>query len=287
MLDFRLREMLENPEQIFELKREEIALLIDEALAVLGQEKTLIEFNNKKTLFVGDTHGDLDSTASVVRKFLDKGYRHIVFLGDYVDRGPHQIENMNYILCLKLLYPKRVVLLRGNHETPETNSRYGFLDVVTRNLSQEFYRSYNDLFSYLPYSCLIDKRVLCLHGGLAKQLCSINQLRRIPRQVRITDPIAYQILWNDPVEGVEGFVESMRGSNIFYFGKDAFNRFAEKNEVDLVIRAHQAFSKGYRFFFDNRILSIFSAKDYVKPTEAKIAELGEDSSLRILSVPEE
>lgn len=284
MFDSRLREILENPEQIFELKRGEIALLIDRTLSVLGREPALVEFDNVKTLFVGDTHGDLESTVSIAKRFLDKGYRHIVFLGDYVDRGRHQIENMNYILCLKLLYPQRVVLLRGNHETPETNSRYGFLDAVMKNLTREFYRSYNNLFSYLPYSCLIGKRVLCLHGGLAKQLNSIDQLRQIPRQVTITDPIAYQILWNDPIEGVKGFVESMRGLEIFCFGEDAFNQFAEKNELDLLIRAHQALSDGYRFFFGNRILSIFSAKNYAKPIDAKIAELDEDGSLGILPV---
>ncbi|MFX0068071.1 MAG: metallophosphoesterase [Candidatus Hodarchaeota archaeon] len=285
-MDKRIRQILEDPEQIFELKEKEIALLIERALVVLRREEPLVHFNNVNTLLVGDTHGDLESTISIIKRFLDRGYEHIVFLGDYVDRGSHQIENINYILCLKLVHPKRVILLRGNHETPETNSRYGFLDVVMSRLTQESYSSYNNLFSHLPYSCLIDKRVLCLHGGLATQLSDIDQLKRIPRQVKITDPLTYEILWNDPDDNVKGFAESDRGSKIFCFGQDVFNEFAEKNGIDLLIRGHQVFPKGYRFLFDNRILSIFSAKNYTRPIDAKVAELDENGDLRLVPVDE-
>ena len=286
-MDRRIREIIEDPKQILELKEEEISLLIERALSELRRGGPLVQFNNAKTLFVGDTHGDLESTISIIKRFLDGSYEHIVFLGDYVDRGSHQIETINYLLCLKLAYPKRVILLRGNHETPETNSNYGFLDEVTSKLSQEFYDRYNNLFSYLPYSCLIDRRVLCLHGGLAKELNDIDQLKRIPRQVKITDPLTYQILWNDPVESVKGFVASNRGSKIFCFGQDVFHQFAEKNGIDLLIRGHQVFPSGYRFLFDNRILSIFSAKNYTRPIDAKIGELSESDNLRLISVDED
>lgn len=287
MVDTKIREILEYPDQILDLGKEEISFLIEKAVTVLRREGPLVQFSNVNTLFAGDTHGDLDSTISIVKRFLNGGYEHIVFLGDYVDRGSHQIENINYLLYLKLAYPKRVILLRGNHETPQTNLNYGFFDIVKNKLTQDIYDRYNDLFSYLPYSCLIDRRILCLHGGLATQLSEIDQLRRIPRQAKITDPLTYQILWNDPLESAKGFVESSRGSKIFCFGKDVFKHFAEKNNIDLLIRGHQVFSAGYRFMFDNKILSIFSAKNYTRPIDAKIAELNENEGLRLLPVDED
>ncbi|MFX0097287.1 MAG: metallophosphoesterase [Candidatus Hodarchaeota archaeon] len=283
----RTREILENPRQVFELEEGEISFLIERALTVLRREEPLVQFDNVNTLFVGDTHGDLDSTISIIERFMEREYEHIVFLGDYVDRGSHQIENINYILCLKLVHPKRVILLRGNHETPEVNSRYGFLDEVMKKSTQKSYNSYNNLFSHLPYSCLIDKRVLCLHGGLATQLGDIDQLKRIPKQVKITDPLTYEILWNDPMENVKGFAESNRGSRIFCFGQDVFNQFAEKNNITLLIRGHQVFPKGYRFLFNNKILSLFSAKNYIRPIDAKIAQLNKNGDLRLLSVDED
>jgi hypothetical protein len=49
-------------------------------------------------------------------------------IGDFVDRGYHSVETITLLFCLKVKYPDRMYLLRGNHESHNVTIMYGFLD---------------------------------------------------------------------------------------------------------------------------------------------------------------
>lgn len=69
-----------------------------------------------------DLHGDivgllaaLDTSQAIARLKADPHFI-LVLAGDYVDRGLSQLLLLPLITELKRMFPKQVVLLRGNHE---------------------------------------------------------------------------------------------------------------------------------------------------------------------------
>ncbi|MBW2529766.1 MAG: serine/threonine protein phosphatase [Deltaproteobacteria bacterium] len=70
-----------------------------------------------RTFATGDIHGDLDALLRVEAQWpkLDEGDT-LVFVGDYVDRGPQSAQVVEHIRSLSERTPAQVVALRGNHE---------------------------------------------------------------------------------------------------------------------------------------------------------------------------
>ncbi|MHA2326474.1 MAG: serine/threonine protein phosphatase, partial [Promethearchaeota archaeon] len=61
---------------------------------------------------------------------------------------------------------------------------------------------------------------------------------------------------------LKGFTDSFRGNGIKFFGEDVFERFLKNNNLKLLIRAHECFPEGFKWFFHKRLLSIFSSANY-------------------------
>ncbi len=65
---------------------------------------------------VGDIHGQFDKLKRLMdRVAIDYSQDTLVFLGDYIDRGPGSFEVVQYLIELQQAHPE-VVLLKGNHE---------------------------------------------------------------------------------------------------------------------------------------------------------------------------
>jgi serine/threonine protein phosphatase 1 len=69
-----------------------------------------------RTFAIGDIHGDLAALEALLAKLPLETDDQIVFIGDYVDRGPDSKGVVARVRALQTERAGRVVCLRGNHE---------------------------------------------------------------------------------------------------------------------------------------------------------------------------
>ena len=147
--------------------------LCDLVLPLFQKEPTLLEVAPPLTV-LGDIHGqfyDLLELFSVGGKPPEQNF---IFLGDYVDRGQHSVQVISLLLGLKVKYPDQVFLMRGNHESMNTTSHYGFRQELLRKYRSEIvYSLFSELFDSIPIAAIVGNSVFCVHGGLSPLLSQI------------------------------------------------------------------------------------------------------------------
>lgn len=129
-------------------------------------------------------------------------------MGDFVDRGYYSVETFLLLLALKVRYPDRITLIRGNHESRQITQVYGFYDECLRKYgSTEVWRCCTEIFDYLSLSAIIDGKIFCVHGGLSPSIQYLDQIRTIDRKQEVPhDGPMCDLLWSDP----EGRLDSYR-----------------------------------------------------------------------------
>lgn len=71
------------------------------------------------TYAIGDVHGSFEKLEALVERCkAHAGARasRLVFLGDYIDRGPRSRDVVGFLMTLQARRPTEVVCLKGNHE---------------------------------------------------------------------------------------------------------------------------------------------------------------------------
>ncbi len=76
---------------------------------------------------IGDLHGCLEYLERLLDELKpDLNHDRLVFIGDYLDRGPNPKGVVDYILRLQRIYsPENIICLKGNHEAMFLNYLQG------------------------------------------------------------------------------------------------------------------------------------------------------------------
>lgn len=261
----------------------EMLLLCDTVVEILRVEDSLVCVPLPCRVY-GDIHGQLLDLLEFFNAFSwpDKRRGDIfsmnyIFLGDFVDRGANSCDVIALLFSLKILYPTKIFLVRGNHEDRLMNINYGFHADCLRKFAHEgddVWERVNDVFEFLPIAALVENAIFCIHGGIGDSIHSLSDLRGIPKPIQVVGDITasttkqermiLDALWSDPTDNdsVLGVHLSPRGKNTCRFGPDRVQDFNRRNGLRLIIRAHECVQHGYEYFAGGQLLTVFSATNY-------------------------
>jgi diadenosine tetraphosphatase ApaH/serine/threonine PP2A family protein phosphatase len=123
-----------------------------------------------------------------------------------------------------------------------------------------------------------------VHGGITTELNGLSQINKTTRgETNPEDSLTYGLLWNDPKESIEYYKpNSERGVGLF-FGQKAFDEFLSATDLSAVIRGHQRWPDGYKFFFKDRLCSVFSCDSYGEQIRPKAVVI-ENTRMDILEL---
>ncbi|KAG0171579.1 Serine/threonine-protein phosphatase 5 [Apophysomyces sp. BC1015] len=249
------------------------------------QEPSLIDVKvpaDGKLTVCGDVHGQFYDFINI---FDTNGYPSLkhayLFNGDFVDRGSFSVEVILTLFAYKWLYPNRLYLARGNHETDNMNKVYGFEGEVKAKFSEMMFKLFSETFNALPLAHVIEHKILVVHGGLFSRddvtLDDIRNIDRLALRQPGNDGLMCELLWSDP-QPQPGREPSKRGVGL-QFGPDVTKNFLERNNlgmvrsryknvcingymIDMLIRSHEVKEDGYVIEHDGKCVTVFSAPNY-------------------------
>jgi len=240
-----------------------IRWLIPFVSEILRSEPNVVKLEGKFVV-IGDIHGQFNDLLYILRATHQIEGLNLVFLGDYVDRGKNSIEVLILLLCLKVMHPKKFILLRGNHESIAMTQEHGFQNECNTKINKNIYEVFHECFFSFPLCAILNNCIMCIHGGISPHMSKINEIDEISRFCEVPEEgLLMDLLWSDPDPYICGFSPSVRGKT-YMFGLDEVKKFLDNNGLKMIVRGHQVANEGYCYPFspDQSLVTVFSASCY-------------------------
>ena len=174
-----------------------------------------------------------------------------------------------------------IYLIRGHHEDIHINELYGLGDECHERLLDDIknplsiFSNINKAFDYLTFGVLVDNNILKIHGGIGSSIHTLDDIENIKRPITVEHNVTstsqlniIDLLWSeysDNIYNIEVNNERDKNKNGFIvkYGKERLNKFLADNKISLLITAHQFVKEGFTTFNNDRLLTVFSATNYM------------------------
>ena len=242
--------------------------LIDEAtvLEIIQKVKEgyLVEPNvvpiKSPVTVAGNIHGQISDLIELFNVCGPCPETNYLFIGDMGDYGYWGIETILLLFSLRVKYPSRITLLRGEHESREMTIIYGLRDECLRKYGNE--RVWTALalaFECLPLAAVVDNSIFVAHGGISKSAMKIDNIRVLNRfqEIPHDGPMA-DIIWSDPDDE-----KPKRPGPGTLYGQPLVDEFVRANRITHIVRGHKICPKGFKRCHNDVTITIWSAPNFL------------------------
>jgi hypothetical protein len=221
---------------------------------------------------VGDLHGDFSAFEEILRRFFPAGMkddearrRHLILLGDMLDRGARDLELLQAVLELQVILEDNLLLLSGNHEalyvkdgSPRSEFQPAtFLDHYGSLLPAAFFQALADYLAWLPHLAILRFRkgsVAFFHAGVPPEPIQIRA--EAAEDYFEVEPARLAFLeGRGPVPGPRP--REAHSHRSFY--REDLDHFRGHFDVRLLIRGHDVQERGCSVDPEGRFITVFSS----------------------------
>ena len=291
-IELDLDHFIESLKSVNLLNYIEIKFVSEKAKKIFKEEQNVVNISPPLTI-CGNIKGQFSNLLEIFKISGDILETNYLFLGGY----SKSLEVISLLFCLKVRYPKPITLLKGLIEDFAYCQYYGFYEEAKRKYgNEEIFKIICEVFNYMPLAAIINNDIFCIYGGLSPDLETIEEINKIDRFIFIdkNDNIL-GLIANSPIEYSyyeflylyninNGWMQDpiSRGRN-YYFLEEVTERFEKKNKIDLIICGGQYMEDGFRFFHNNKLISLFSAPNFGRnKNKGAIIEIDENMEKRFL-----
>ncbi|CEF66600.1 Serine/threonine-protein phosphatase 5 [Strongyloides ratti] len=265
------------------------------AAEIFASEPTLLLINsetpNEIFLVLSDLHGCVEVLIYNLHYHYCIPKNKIIILGDYVDKGPDDAFMCFLLFLLKICWPDKIFLLKGNHEIRDMNRQKKFPDNCGKLFGDPntFY-VYNFVFERMPLAAIWNNTVYLAHGGISQWLTSRDDITSIKRPLKLNRTFKLRllitdILWSDPYRKCYNkndhfskyFCPSKRGCG-FAYSREGLEIIMKYLNVSMIVRGHQTSSEGFVEEYKDICYTVHSKPSSYLTTKGSACQLSLDNN---------